>query len=107
MLAGVVQLHELVLPCVRRERPGIGALRLLTGVKFPNRIRPGDTIEVRLAFLDGRPAGGSGAVSAPGAASAEAGAAPDAEVSFEIVRGDVTCSLGRLSFERSAGGAAP
>jgi 3-hydroxymyristoyl/3-hydroxydecanoyl-(acyl carrier protein) dehydratase len=53
VLAGAVQLHEFVLPCLRRLRPDAGALAGLTGLKFPRRIRPGDRVELRLAYTDG------------------------------------------------------
>jgi 3-hydroxymyristoyl/3-hydroxydecanoyl-(acyl carrier protein) dehydratase len=53
VLAGAVQLHEFVLPCLRRVRGGRPAVRRIAGLKFPRRIRPGDAVEVRLAWEPG------------------------------------------------------
>lgn len=53
VLAGAVQLHEFVLPCLRRVRGGRFAVRRLLGLKFPRRIRPGERVEVRLAYDEG------------------------------------------------------
>ena len=79
VLAAVVQLHELVLPCVRCVRPSAGPLRALSGVKFPARIQPGDTVRVTIE---------------PGA---------DAHaVAFSIACGDVTCTSGRLTLGDAA-----
>ena len=74
VLAAAVQLHELVLPCLRRARPGSGPVARLAGLKFPRRIVPGDALEVRLEFRDdGR------------------------DVEFEIARDGERCTQGRLS----------
>jgi uncharacterized membrane protein len=80
VLAGAVQLHELILPCLRRVRPEAGPLERLTGLKFPKRICPGDALEVRLGLNDDR-----------------------GEVEFEILRGEVRCTQGRLSLGRGPG----
>jgi len=80
VLAGVAQLHELVLPCLRWARADAGALRELSGVKFPARIRPGDVVEVTLRWVDA-----------------------SHEVDFEIARGDVRCTHGRLSLDLATG----
>jgi hypothetical protein len=74
-----VQLHELILPCLRRARPGAGALVRLTGVKFPKRIRPGDTLVVGLGFDGG-----------------------SREIDFEITRDGECCTRGRLSLRPDA-----
>ncbi len=74
VLAGAVQLHELVLPCLRRARPGGGQLSALSGLKFPSRIAPGDTVDVTLGFRDG-----------------------SHEVDFRIDRDTVRCTHGRLT----------
>jgi len=47
VLSGAAQLHELVLPCLRRARPG-ALVRELRDVKFLTRIRPGHALEVGL-----------------------------------------------------------
>ncbi|MCB9897782.1 MAG: hypothetical protein H6825_07250 [Planctomycetes bacterium] len=73
VLAGVVQLHDLVLPCVRAVRPDVRHAAGLRGVKFPSRIQPGDAITVTLALDD------------------------DARsVDFAIRRGEALCTHGRL-----------
>lgn len=50
VLAAAVQLHELVLPCLRRSRPDVGPLRGLKDLKFLERIGPGAGLEVALAW---------------------------------------------------------
>jgi 3-hydroxymyristoyl/3-hydroxydecanoyl-(acyl carrier protein) dehydratase len=74
VLAGVAQLHELVLPCLRRARPGAEAPRQWTAIKFPKRICPGDALEVSLDFREG-----------------------SREVEFAITRDGVRCTEGRLT----------
>lgn len=54
VLAGAVQLEELVLPLVRRERPEWPALRELRQVKFTGRIEPGDNVQVQVQFREHR-----------------------------------------------------
>ena len=78
VLAAAVQLHELVLPCLRHARPQGGAVARLAGVKFPKRIVPGDALEVRLEFRDGH------------------------DVEFEIAREGERCTQGRLSLANGA-----
>jgi len=75
VLAGAVQLHELVLPCLRQVLPEVGPLRELTGLKFPSRIVPGDSLEVTLELGEG-----------------------SLVVDFSIDRGGVRCTQGRLRF---------
>ena len=75
VLAGAVQLHELVLPCVRRVEPRATTLTRLTGLKFMSRIAPGDELEVTVAHG-----------SRPG------------ELRFEILASGVRCSAGQLLF---------
>lgn len=48
VMAGVVQLHELLLPVVARHRPDWGPLEKLHRVKFLGRIAPGDTLTLCL-----------------------------------------------------------
>jgi 3-hydroxymyristoyl/3-hydroxydecanoyl-(acyl carrier protein) dehydratase len=74
VLAGAVQLHEFVLPCLRRVHPAPFTLRGLSGLKFPRRIRPGDRVEVRLALTEGAP-----------------------EVGFELLVDGERCTHGRLA----------
>ena len=81
VLAGGVQLQELVLPCIRAARPAIGPLERLDGVKFLARIAPGDELVVRLSGLaEGR------------------------RVQFEIWCGDTRCTSGKLHFAAAAEG---
>lgn len=75
ILAGVVQLHEILLPLVRQVRPELGELQSLQQLKFLGRISPGDAISVTLRFPASSPA-----------------------CDFEIVRGTRRCSAGRLCF---------
>jgi len=75
VLAGAVQLHELVLPCVRRVHPDAVTLQKLIGLKFMARSAPGDQVEGAI-----RPGRGPGTYH------------------FEITRGDTRCSGGRLAF---------
>lgn len=75
VLAGGVQLQELVLPCVRAANPGIGALQRLDAVKFLARIAPGDEIVVQLR-----------------------GFATGERVTFEIWCADTRCTSGKLRF---------
>ncbi|MFO1076613.1 MAG: hypothetical protein U1E73_02685 [Planctomycetota bacterium] len=79
VLAGAVQLHELVLPCVRRALPALGELLQLEGVKFAARIAPGDAVEVGFVpAVDGR------------------------RIVFEIWRGEVRATTGKLVFAEGA-----
>ncbi len=75
VLAGAVQLHELVLPCVRRANPALGDLRRLNGLKFAARIAPGDTLTVAV-------------LAPPGSGRVE----------FCVRRAATRCSFGRLEF---------
>lgn len=79
VLAGAVQLKELVLPTVARALPEQGALAAMSRVKFTGRIMPGDDLVVRVW---------SGA--------------RRASVRFEIERGGAICSAGTLSFRGAA-----
>ncbi|HTE06152.1 MAG TPA: hypothetical protein VK824_08150 [Planctomycetota bacterium] len=89
VLAGVVQLHELVLPCVRRALPGLLPPKRLAGLKFLLRILPGDELDVTLRR-------------APAAMRAEV-----VSIDFEIARGGSVCATGSLDVPVPAGGAAP
>jgi hypothetical protein len=75
ILPGAAQLSELVLPCVRRAWPELGALRQMARLKFTGRIQPGETIDVVLSTRAG-----------------------SANVDFSLKRGDTSCSAGSLSF---------
>ncbi|MCK5941620.1 MAG: hypothetical protein KAI24_06610 [Planctomycetes bacterium] len=76
VLAGGVQLHELVLPCLRALTGELPPLPQLDGIKFLARFEPGDTIDVALQRT-----------------------ADPRKVTFEIRRGDTRCTSGRLVFD--------
>ncbi|MEZ4267842.1 MAG: hypothetical protein R3F39_15825 [Myxococcota bacterium] len=80
IMAGVVQLHELVMPAIAVARPDLGELRSVTNVKFHKRILPGDTLELRLGW--------------PGD--------DGLSVDFEIRRADRICAAGRLTYDAGA-----
>jgi 3-hydroxyacyl-[acyl-carrier-protein] dehydratase len=71
VLSGAVQLHELVLPCLRAA-VGTVTITAFQDLKFLARIAPGDTIELLLRRDEAR-----------------------GTCEFEIVRGTVRCSAGR------------
>lgn len=75
ILAGAVQLLELVLPVVERMRPHFGPVRELKRLKFTGRIVPGDRITITVRFSD-----------------------DDRGCDFEIAKGTTRCSAGRLTF---------
>lgn len=75
VLAGGVQLHELVLPRLRASAGDLPALEQLDGVKFLARFVPGDTVDVTLRRLD-----------------------DPQRVTFEVRRGETRCTTGRMSF---------
>jgi hypothetical protein len=83
VLSSAVQLHELVLPCVRAVLGDVAAAAF-HDLKFLARIAPGDTVDVAVR----RDA---------------AGTACD----FEIRRGDVRCSTGRMLLRGAGPEAAP
>ncbi|MET0388831.1 MAG: hypothetical protein ABW321_22855 [Polyangiales bacterium] len=75
IMAGAVQLSELVLPCVRRVRPELGHLVRMSRLKFQERIVPGNAVELVLSFH------------------------PDpTQIDFSIRRGTTVCAAGRLVF---------
>jgi 3-hydroxymyristoyl/3-hydroxydecanoyl-(acyl carrier protein) dehydratase len=80
ILPGAAQLSELVLPCVRRAWPELGALKQMARLKFTGRIQPGETIDVVLSARTG-----------------------GTSVDFALRRAEVLCSAGTLSFTGSAG----
>ncbi|MFM2417216.1 MAG: hypothetical protein RL385_1939, partial [Pseudomonadota bacterium] len=87
IMAGAVQLGEVVLPCVRRAHPQLGMLQQVTRLKFTGRIQPGDQICVELVR------------------KGEA-----ASVDFTIKRDATLCAGGTLLFgvpAASDGGSAP
>jgi hypothetical protein len=75
ILPGAAQLSELVLPCVRRARPDLGPLRQMNRIKFSNRIKPDEAVDVVLSWR--------------GAESL---------VEFALRRDDTLCSAGKLNF---------
>jgi 3-hydroxymyristoyl/3-hydroxydecanoyl-(acyl carrier protein) dehydratase len=75
ILAGAVQLLELVQPIVDRARPDFGPVHELRRLKFTGRITPGDTVTVTLRFAEHERA-----------------------CDFEIAKGTTRCSGGRLGF---------
>ena len=75
ILAGAVQLHEVVLPKVRECRSDLGDLRTVTRLKFLDRIKPGDAIRLEIRWSSGSD-----------------------DVDFRIAREATTCASGRLSF---------
>jgi 3-hydroxymyristoyl/3-hydroxydecanoyl-(acyl carrier protein) dehydratase len=75
VLAGGVQLHELVLPCLAASCGELPPVRALDGVKFLARNVPGDTIDVVLRRH----------------------AEPE-RIQFEIRRGETRCTTGRATF---------
>lgn len=79
VLAGAVQLHEFVLPCLARLLPEAFTLTGLSGLKFPRRIRPGDRVEVRLVLAEQAP-----------------------DVAFELCVEGERCTHGRLALRRGA-----
>jgi hypothetical protein len=80
ILPGAAQLSELVLPCVRRAWPELGALKQMARLKFTGRIQPGETIDVVLNARTG-----------------------STSVDFALKRAEVLCSAGTLSFTESTG----
>ena len=78
VLSGAVQLHDLVLPALRRALGRFVAPSDYGELKFLARISPGESVEVVLTFgADGR------------------------SVTFVVVRGDVNCTTGRASWGES------
>ena len=75
VLAGGVQLHELMMPCLRQVCAELPAINQLDGIKFLARIAPGDEIDVLI----------------------ERGEDPS-RVSFEVRKLDVRCTHGRVQF---------
>lgn len=85
VMAGAVQLHDAVLPCVRRALPAAGPLTALSRVKFLARIAPGDALAVTLDWERGQ----------------------SAVVDFAITVRERTCSSGRLTLAAPAPGEVP
>lgn len=75
VMAGAVQLSEVVLPCLRRRVPG-ATVRKVDGVKFLARIAPGDAVVLELRIDAERRRAG-----------------------FTIARGDERLSIGRVHYE--------
>lgn len=78
ILAGAVQLTQIVAPAVARALPGRGRIVRLSRLKFTDRIVPGDTVQVEIDWQD-----------------------EGTTVEFRLLRGGTTCSAGRA--ELSAG----
>lgn len=76
VLAGALQLKELVLPLVRRAFPELGGVRGMSRVKFNGRIVPQDALTI--------------ALERPG---------PAPRIRFEIRRGEELCSSGLLELD--------
>jgi hypothetical protein len=76
ILAGAVQLSELVLPCVRALLPSLGTLREVQRLKFTGRIQPGQRVAVEITPR-----------------------ADGLSVDFTIKRGASSCAAGTLLFE--------
>jgi len=74
ILAGAVQLKELVLPTLYRAFSDLSAVLAMKRIKFSGRIMPGDHVSVALCR-------------------------EDHTIHFEIHKGDVVCSAGSLVFE--------
>jgi hypothetical protein len=73
VLSGAVQLHDVVLPVLRRALAHAVVCREFADVKFLARIEPGHQVELTLTFTaDGRGA------------------------SFVLARGEVRCTTGRV-----------
>ena len=77
------QLHELVLPCLRRARPDLGDLAAITSLKFPARIAPGQDVELTLQWRDDEP-----------------------QVAFTLRREGERCTVGQLSLRADGAGPA-
>jgi 3-hydroxymyristoyl/3-hydroxydecanoyl-(acyl carrier protein) dehydratase len=75
ILPGAAQLSDLVLPCVRRARPELGPLALMTRVKFLDRIKPDQNVEVVLTWREAEP-----------------------NLEFALRRADTLCATGKLGF---------
>jgi acyl-coenzyme A synthetase/AMP-(fatty) acid ligase len=76
ILAGAVQLKELVLPAVASAFPELGAVRTMSRVKFTGRIVPGDRVTVVVERALGADV-----------------------VDFKVAKPTEVCSAGRLAFD--------
>jgi hypothetical protein len=75
VLAGGVQLHELIMPCLRQLCGEIPALNKLDSIKFLARIGPGDTVDIVLQR-----------------------SSDPSKLTFEVRKQDTKCTSGRLQF---------
>lgn len=82
VMAGAVQLHELLLPLIYEHRPDAGHLHALHRIKFTGRISPGELVRVQLEFLE---------------------SSPELQCAFSCFIGERSVSAGRLSFARELG----
>lgn len=83
VLAGAVQIKELLLPTVRQAFPDLGSVRALRRVKWNARIVPGDALTVRLERRKGA-----------------------ARLAFRILREDTVCTSGTIELGAASGGEA-
>lgn len=81
ILAGVVQMTEIVLPGVRERWPALRHPRRITGLKFRSPILPGEALVLELALVD------------------------PSKVSFALHRRDQVVSSGTLDFAAASAGA--
>lgn len=89
VLAGALQLKELLLPVARRAFPDLGDVRALARVKFAARIVPEDALTIS---LERGAAGGA-------SADADGERPPARRLRFEIHRAGELCSSGQLEFD--------
>lgn len=75
VMAGAVQLQELLAPLISRERPAWGFLKGVSRVKFTGRICPGDDLKVLLEFDES-----------------------ECRCQFQVFRGARAVSAGRLNY---------
>ncbi len=86
VLAGALQIKELVLPVARRVFPDLGDVRALGRVKFTSRIVPEDALTISLERSD--------------VSDGEARAS-ERRLRFDIHRHGELCSSGQLEFDRA------
>jgi 3-hydroxymyristoyl/3-hydroxydecanoyl-(acyl carrier protein) dehydratase len=79
LLAGAVQIKELVLPAVTRAFPELSTVTEMSNLKFTGRILPGDALVVRVARERGQGA-----------------------VHFEVKNASATCTTGKIAFRAEA-----
>jgi 3-hydroxymyristoyl/3-hydroxydecanoyl-(acyl carrier protein) dehydratase len=75
ILPAASQLNDLVLPCIRAQRPDLERVRSVQKLKFLGRIVPEDDLDLEISWMEGEPT-----------------------VDFSLFRGDKVCSGGRILF---------